>query len=189
MSAPGTTMTRLHAPPGVTSIDTRSSGTSASPPYQAAKSSGTVQASKTRSRGAATTRVMSMPSRAGCVMVPAPSGGLCPGEHAPGRAASRSGAGTPPSDRRGKHHRLLRVERHAHDGPLLRGVPQTALRLQGRTVAGPQGDGHVVAAEGAYAHRAAQAVLRAADPHPARPHQHLARALRRALGHRHLAPG
>src|SRR4051812_23589482 len=54
-------MTRLHLPPGRTSIETVSSGTSSvGPPYQSAKRSGSVHSRQTSSRGASKVLTSSM---------------------------------------------------------------------------------------------------------------------------------
>jgi hypothetical protein len=60
-------MTALHAPPGRGSIDTRSRGIDEPcSPNQAANRSATVHALKTSSRGASTTRTISIPSASLC---------------------------------------------------------------------------------------------------------------------------
>ena len=71
-----------HAPPGRTSIDTVSSGTSDwVPPNQSANRSGSVHSFQTRSRGASKTRVTEIPGSAsglGCSATP----GIIPGAEA-----------------------------------------------------------------------------------------------------------
>src|SRR6266540_962653 len=58
-------MVKLQPPPGLTSIETVSSGTSAvGPPNQSAKRSGSVHSCQTRSRGASMTRVIVIPGSA-----------------------------------------------------------------------------------------------------------------------------
>src|SRR5689334_9313673 len=58
----GANIVSRHLPPGRTSIDTLSRGTShCGPPYQSAKRSGSVHSLQTRSRGASNTRLIRIP--------------------------------------------------------------------------------------------------------------------------------
>ena len=105
LAAPGSAnIVARHEPPGLTSIETVDSGTSASvPPNQSAKRSGSVHSRHTRSRGASKTRVIVMPAQP-CrlqALVEAVEASL-PERDGTSRASRPRPSAAPPSSRDGR---------------------------------------------------------------------------------------